>query len=100
MKKEKDKDLMKLYKEATTKSNDNDMPFFKINTMECPLDKKFSRNFLDYFQIDKTQNEPIKDGKGCSASKIRDASEESHIIQPPEIPLAPVEILRIPYRTN
>jgi len=119
-------DLMKLYKEATTKSNDDDMPFFKINTMECPLNKKFSRNFLAYFEIDKTKNEPIEEGKGCSASKIRDASEESHIrrrqrtrqlrrmlndisvvpeaqavvIQPPEIPLAPVEILRIPERTN
>ena len=46
-------ELMKIYKKATTKTNDNDMPFFKINTMECSINKKFSRNFLDYFEIDK-----------------------------------------------
>jgi len=65
-------DLMKLYKEATTKSNDYDMPFFKINTMECPLNKKFSRNFLGYFEIDNegSKDNNIKIGGGAAASTL------------------------------
>jgi energy-coupling factor transporter ATP-binding protein EcfA2 len=44
--------LRRMYEYATHKRNDNDMPVFKINCGACPIDKKFSRNFLDFLNPD------------------------------------------------
>jgi hypothetical protein len=64
------KELIKLYEEATKKTDQNDLPFFKIDCTTCPLNHKFSRNFLDYFTIDKSKE--IKEGGGGGASTLND----------------------------
>jgi hypothetical protein len=45
--------LIKIYKYATQKESENDLPFLKINKMICPEDEKFARNFSDF--IDPSQ---------------------------------------------
>jgi adenosyl cobinamide kinase/adenosyl cobinamide phosphate guanylyltransferase len=46
------KGLRRMYDCSTEKRSDNDMPVFKIDCCACPIDKKFSRNFLDYLNPD------------------------------------------------
>ena len=40
-------ELTRMFKYATEKEDNNDMPFLKINKMVCPESEKFSRNFTD-----------------------------------------------------
>jgi adenosyl cobinamide kinase/adenosyl cobinamide phosphate guanylyltransferase len=44
--------LRKMYEYATQKRSDDDMPLFKIDCCACPVERKFSRNFLDYLNPD------------------------------------------------
>jgi hypothetical protein len=44
--------LRRMYEYATHKRHEDDMPLFKINCCACPIEKKFSRNFLDYLNPD------------------------------------------------
>ncbi len=47
---EKD-DLIRLYEDAMKKTNDDDLPFFKICTITCDINEKFSRGFKEYYKI-------------------------------------------------
>jgi energy-coupling factor transporter ATP-binding protein EcfA2 len=44
--------LLKMFKTATTKEDNNDMPMLKINKTVCPINEKFSRNFTDFLNPD------------------------------------------------
>jgi hypothetical protein len=44
--------LMKLFKIATKKQSEDDIPFMKITMIETPINKKYSRNFLDFLAIE------------------------------------------------
>ena len=57
-------ELIQLYKNATQ----TPLNFFKICTMECPINKKFSKNFLDYYEIKSPTKE--EEGTGCGTSKV------------------------------
>ena len=43
--------FMNIYNIATKKSSSDDMPFLKINMMECDFNQKFSRNFTEWIKI-------------------------------------------------
>lgn len=40
--------MIRMYQHAKERTEDEDLSFLKICTYECPLAKKFSRNFLEY----------------------------------------------------
>jgi hypothetical protein len=42
--------LIKMFKHATEKEDEDDLPFLKINKMVCPIKEKFSRNFTDFIE--------------------------------------------------
>lgn len=44
--------LEAMFIDATTPKDESDMPFFKITTYQCPIQKKFSRDFLEYLNPD------------------------------------------------
>jgi isopropylmalate/homocitrate/citramalate synthase len=44
--------MMKIFKAATKKQSDDDLPFLKVTMIECPVNQKYSRNFTDFFQIE------------------------------------------------
>jgi hypothetical protein len=43
-----DKQLKEMYEYAKTQEEPNDVTFLKICTYHCPMDKKFSRNWIQY----------------------------------------------------
>jgi hypothetical protein len=45
-------ELIKIFKYATKKDPDNDLPMLKITKIECPIEEKFARNFTDYINPD------------------------------------------------
>ena len=90
--------------------------------MECPINKKFSKNFLDYYEIKSPNNEEV--GTGCGTSRIAQDLEDikferrrrrkkirnelnritpavetqASVVEEPQI--ANAEILRIPERVG
>jgi hypothetical protein len=64
--------MSRIYKYCKEKEDDDDMPFMKICTYECPPDKKISKNFLEY--IDPFDFVVTKKKKG---KKTIDDSSES-----------------------
>jgi len=56
------KQISNIYQDATTKKTPDDMPFFKIDTTCCPINKRFSRNFIDYVNIN-SKKDTIDDYK-------------------------------------
>lgn len=45
--------IVSMFEKATDKTEDpDDLPFFKMDLNSCPLNKKFSKNFLEYFNPD------------------------------------------------
>ena len=47
--------LMKIFKYATRKESDKDMPFMKICNINCPAGEKFARNYTDFIDV----NDPM-----------------------------------------
>lgn len=47
--------LMKIFKYAVRKEDDDDLPFMKICNINCPASEKFSRNFTDFIDT----NDPM-----------------------------------------
>jgi hypothetical protein len=68
------KQIAKIYQTATEKRTSNDMPFFKIDTSCCPINKRFSRNFLDYIPV---ENKHIIKGNGLDYNDGSDSDEDN-----------------------
>ena len=49
--------LYRIFKIATKPSSDDDLPFLKICCDKCPASKKFSKDFLNYFEIQDNDDE-------------------------------------------
>lgn len=45
----------KIYKHATTAQSEDEIPFLKVCTIACDENKRLSRNWLDYYQIEDEQ---------------------------------------------
>jgi hypothetical protein len=67
--------MQAMYAHCKEKEDDEDMPFMKICTYECPMDKKFSKYFLDYLNPEDFRKEDIKQTK--RVSRVKDDSDES-----------------------
>jgi hypothetical protein len=44
--------LLQIFDYATTPRDDDDIPFLKICCDKCPLNKKFSRDFIEYIDFE------------------------------------------------
>ncbi len=69
--------ILKMYRFAKEKKNDEDMPFFKICTYECPLTKTFSKNFLGYLNPADFKTHKKDDKKKNNLSDSEDDASQS-----------------------
>lgn len=65
--------LRAMYEYCKTKDNDDDLPFMKICIAECPIEKKFSKNFLEYLDPEEFFVSDKKKGKRQSSYNSDDS---------------------------
>jgi hypothetical protein len=71
--------MIRMYRYAKKKENDEDIPFLKICCYECPDDKKFSKEWLNFLNPDEfknTSNEPTKKKETIENKTIEEKKEE------------------------
>lgn len=61
--------MIKMYQFCKKKRNDDEIPFMKICTYECPIEKKFSREWLEYLNPDDFKQTTSKSNKNFKKSK-------------------------------
>lgn len=72
--------MIRMYRYAKKKENDDDIPFLKICCYECPDDKKFSKKWLEYLNPDEFKNKKkdVKHNKNIEEKKKEEEKEEEN----------------------
>lgn len=70
--------MIRMYRYAKKKENDEDIPFLKICCYECPDDKKFSKKWLEYLNPDEFKNkkEDVIHNKNIEEKKKEEEKEK------------------------
>lgn len=70
--------MIRMYRYAKKKENDEDIPFLKICCYECPDDKKFTKKWLEYLNPDEFKNkkEDVIHNKNIEEKKKEEEKEK------------------------
>lgn len=68
--------MINMYNYAKQKENDDDITFLKICCYECPINKKFSKNFLGYLNPNSYSSPSSKNNKNSKKKQIYNDSSD------------------------